>query len=152
MHTCTYFHPPSQSMSFGAFNPFTFQVIISMYDLLTIFLIVLGLFCVGLSLLLCFLCREVPLVVLVKLIWWCWILLTFACLESFWFPCQIWTRVLLHRVFLIVGACFHHFKYIMPHSLLAYRVYVEKSADNLMGVPFYFVIFPLLLLIFYICL
>ena len=64
-------HPPSQSMSFGAFNPFTFEVIISMYDLLTIFLIVLGLFCVGLFLLLCFLCREVPLVVLVKLVWWC---------------------------------------------------------------------------------
>ena len=31
----------------GAFNPFTFKVIINMYDLITIFLIVLGLFSVG---------------------------------------------------------------------------------------------------------
>ena len=43
-----------------AFNPFTFQVIINMYDPNTIFLIVSGLFCVGLFLLLCFLLREVP--------------------------------------------------------------------------------------------
>ena len=145
-------HQASLCRLVGTFNPFTFRVIIDMYDPIAILLIVWGLFCVGLSLLLCFLCREVPLVVLVKLIWWCWILLTFACLESFWFLCQIWTRVLLHRVFLVVGASFHHFKYIMPHSLLAYRVYVEKSADNLMGVPFYFAIFPLLFLIFYVCL
>ena len=47
----------AQSMS-GAFNPFTFKVIIDMYDSITIFLIVLGLFSVGLFLLLCFLPRE----------------------------------------------------------------------------------------------
>ena len=35
------------------------------------FLNVLGLFSVGLSLLLCFLPREVPLAFVVKLIWWC---------------------------------------------------------------------------------
>ena len=39
------------------------------------------------------------------------------------------------------------------HSLVAYRVSVEKSADSLMGVPWYlFVTFPLLILIFYLCL
>ena len=37
---------------------------------------------------------------------------------------------------------------ISSHSLLACRVSVEKSADSLMGVPLYVVIFPLLLLIF----
>ena len=52
----------------------------------------------------CFLFREVPLAIVVKLVWWCWILLIFACLESFWFLHQIWRRVLLGRVFLLVGS------------------------------------------------
>ena len=55
----------------GAFNAFTFKVIINMYDPVTVFLVVLGLFSVGLFLLLCFLPREVPLAFIVKLIWWC---------------------------------------------------------------------------------
>ena len=54
-----------------------------MYDPITVFLFVWGLFSVGLFLLLCFLLREVTLAFVVKLVWWCWILLTFACLESF---------------------------------------------------------------------
>ena len=33
---------------------------------------------VGLFILLCFLPREVPLAIVVKLVCWCWILLTFA--------------------------------------------------------------------------
>ena len=54
-----------------------------MYDPVTIFLIVLGLFCVGLFLLLCFLPREIPLILIVKLIWWYQILLTFAIWKDF---------------------------------------------------------------------
>ena len=54
----------------GAFNPFTVKVIIDMYDSITI-LIGLGLFSVGLFLLLCFLPREVSLAFVVKLVWWC---------------------------------------------------------------------------------
>ena len=46
---------------FGAFSPFTFKVIADMCEPPAIFLIVLGLFCVGLFLLLCLLLREVPL-------------------------------------------------------------------------------------------
>ena len=45
-----------------------------MYDLITVFLIVLHLFSVSLFLLLCFLPGEVPLAFVVKLVWWCWIL------------------------------------------------------------------------------
>ena len=122
-------------------------VIINMYDPITILWIVLGLFCVGLFLLLCFPPRKVPLAFVVKLVWWCWILLTFACLESFWFLHQIWIRVLLGRVFLVVGSS--SFITLKCNSLLACRVSGEKSADSLMGVPLY-VIFPLLLLIFYV--
>ena len=55
----------------GAFNPFTFKVIIDMYDSITVFLTVWGLFSVGLFLLLCSLPREVPLAYVVKLAWWC---------------------------------------------------------------------------------
>ena len=43
---------------------------IDMYDPITIFLILLGLFSVSLSLLLCFLPEEVPLAFVVKLLWW----------------------------------------------------------------------------------
>ena len=43
----------------------------NMYNPTTIFLVALGLFCVGLFLLLCFLPREVPLVFVVKLVRWC---------------------------------------------------------------------------------
>ena len=83
--------------------------IINVYDRITIFLIVLDLFSIGLSLLLCFLPREVTLALVVKLIWWCWILLTFACLERFWFLHQIWRRVLLGRVFLVIGSSLSSF-------------------------------------------
>ena len=70
---------------------------------ITVFLIVLGLFCVGLFLLLCFLPRDVPLAFVVKLAWWYWILFTFACFVSFWFLHHIWTRVLPGGVVLAVG-------------------------------------------------
>ena len=52
----------------GAFNSLTYKVIINMYDPIAIFLIVLGLFSVGLFLLLCFMPREVPLAFVVKLV------------------------------------------------------------------------------------
>ena len=58
-------------LSVGAFNPFTFKVIVNMYDPITILLIVLGLFFVEVFLLLCFLPTEVPLAFVVKLVWWC---------------------------------------------------------------------------------
>ena len=68
------------------------------------FLNCFGLVFVSHFLLLCFLPREVPLAFVVKLIWWCWIILAFAYLECFWFLHQIWTRTLLCRIFFTV--CF----------------------------------------------
>ena len=109
-----------------------------MYDPITIFLIVLGLFLVGLFLFLCFLLREVPLTFVVKFVWWCWIVLIFACLWNFCFLCQIWMTVLLG----ILGKCIlgcRFFPFIILnrsfHSLSVCRVSLEKSVDNLMGVP-----------------
>ena len=66
VRTCICFHLPSLCLLVGAF---TVKVIIHMYDPITIFLIGLSLFCVGL-LLLCFLPREVSLSFVVKVIWW----------------------------------------------------------------------------------
>ena len=121
-------------------NPFTFEVIIDIYDPIPILLIVLGLFCVGLFLLLCFLPGEVILAFVVKLVWCCQILLTFACLKSFWFICQIWMRVLLG----ILGCRFFPFitLNLSCHSLLPCRVSINISADNLMGVPCMLLFFP----------
>ena len=59
----------SASLLVGAFNPLTFKVIIYIYDPITILLIALGLYCVDLFLLLCFLSGEVPLAFVVNLVW-----------------------------------------------------------------------------------
>ena len=66
-----FIHPASLYLLVGAFNPFTFKVMIGMCDPISVFLIVLCLFSIGLFLLLCFLPREVPLALVVKLVWWC---------------------------------------------------------------------------------
>ena len=59
--------PASLCLLVGAFNPFTFKVIIDMYKPITI-LFVLDLFAVGIFLLLRFLLREIPLALVVKLV------------------------------------------------------------------------------------
>jgi len=65
VHTCPCFHPPA-SLYILVFNPFTFKTITDLYNPVTIFLIVLGLFFINLFFLLCFLPREVPLAVVDK--------------------------------------------------------------------------------------
>ena len=82
LHALVFIHAVSICLLVGAFNTFAFKVIINMYDPITIFSIVSG-FSVGLFLLLGFLPKEVPFALVVKLVWWCRILLTFACLENF---------------------------------------------------------------------
>ena len=77
----------------------------------------------------------------VKLVWWYWILLTFACLKSFLFLHKFWKRSLLgswlQPIILVVD--FFHFGTlnISCHSLLACRVSAERSAVKSMGFPFY---------------
>ena len=109
-----------------------------MYDPITIFLIVLVLFLVGLFLSLCFLLREVLLTFVVNFVWWCLIVLIFACLWNFCFLCQVWMTVLLSILSKCILGC-RVFPLITLnrsfHSLLVCRVSLEKSDDNLMGVP-----------------
>ena len=65
------FHPGSLCLLVGAFNPFTFKIIIAIHDPIAIFLFFGVLFSVGLFLPLCFLPRDIILAFVVKLVWWC---------------------------------------------------------------------------------
>ena len=77
VHTCILFYfifficPASLCLCVGEFIPFIFKVVSDMYDPITIFLVVLGLFSVGIFFLLYFLPREFPLVFVVNLAWYC---------------------------------------------------------------------------------
>ena len=65
---CFCIHSVNLYLLVGAFNLFTFKVIIDLYVLIGIFLIVLYLFFVGLSFLSCLLAMQVPLVFIVRLV------------------------------------------------------------------------------------
>ena len=66
-HSHVFIFSASLCLLVGAFNPFTFKVIIDMYDPITNSLIVLGLFSVSLFFV-CFLLREVRLAFAIKLV------------------------------------------------------------------------------------
>ena len=85
----------------------------------------------------CFLPKEVPLAFVVKLVWCCWILLTFACLENFWFLHQMWVSFLMGRVFLVVGSSLSSLEISCAILFWFLKFLLKKSADNLMGVPMY---------------
>ena len=90
-----------QSVSFGAFNPFTFEVIIDIYVPIVILLIVWGWSCRPFFFSsLVFLDYINPFNICCKAGCWYWILLTFACLKSFLFIHQFWMRSLLGTVIL----------------------------------------------------
>ena len=82
-----------------------------------------------------FLNREDPLTFVEELVWWCWILSAFACLYSFWFLLHIWMRSLLGTVTWVVGFSLSSLLSMSCHSLLAWRVSIERSAVILMRIP-----------------
>ena len=85
------------------------------------------------------------------LVWWYWILLTFACLKSFYFSINL--NEILAR-YSNLACRFFPFRTsnISCHSLLACRVSIERSAVKHMGFHCMFLVaFPLLLLIFFLC-
>ena len=96
--SCFCIHSPSLCLLVVAFNPFPFKVIIDIYLPIAIFLVVCSWFCRSFS----FSCTSCTLTFVVKLVWWYWILLTFAFLKSFWFFHQFWMRSLLGTVILVV--------------------------------------------------
>ena len=128
-------HPVRLCLLVGTFNSFTFKIIIKMCDSITVFLIAWSLFSVNLFLFLCFLPREVPLAFVEKLVWCCWILLTFVW-KVFDFSIKTEGESCLVGYSWLPLLPFHHFKYTTPFPL-ACRVSVKKSADSLMRVPLY---------------
>ena len=103
IHAHVFICSASLCLLVGALNPFTLKIITDIYDPIIIFIIVWGAFS---------LCRAFPflfpayrssfticyiagLVVLNSL--------NFGCLESIWLH-QIWRRVLLDRVFLVIDS------------------------------------------------
>ena len=99
--SCFCIHSASLCLLVGAFNPFTFKIIIHIYVPTAIFLIVWGWFCRSLSYFEFLdhissfnICCKAGLVVLN--------LLTFACLKSFLFLHQFWMRSLPGTVILVV--------------------------------------------------
>ena len=75
---------------------------------------------------LCFLSREHSLVFVEELFWWCWMLWALACLESFWFFPYIWMSSLLGTVICIVSFPFFITLGMSCHSLVAWRVSIER--------------------------
>ena len=70
--SCFCVHSPSLCLFVGPLNPFTFKVIVDLYVPVAIFLVVLSLFFRYFKFFfwLCFLPREVPLVLVVNLVLW----------------------------------------------------------------------------------
>ena len=115
--SCFLIHSASLCLLVEAFNPLTFQ-------LTTIYLYChfnhFGFAFVYLVLLLSFLPREAPLVFVVKLVWWCWILLVLLIYKVLISPLNL--RALLGRVFLVVGFPLSSFKCILsfPSALQSF--------------------------------
>ena len=135
IHAQVFIYPVSLRLLVGAFDSFTFKVIINMYHPIIIFLIVLGLFFVGLFLVLFpaqsssfSICCKAGLVVLNSL--------KFCLSGKLLISLSNQRRVSLGRVH---GCRFFPFIALNMscHSLLVCRVSVEKSADSLMGVLSY---------------
>ena len=81
-----------------------------------------------------FLLREVPLTFLIKPIYWCWTFRFCLSVNSLSLL-QIWMIALPGRVFLVIGFFpLIHFEYHATPFWPA-KFLLEKSADNLMGVP-----------------
>ena len=78
------------------------------------------------------------------LLWGCWILSSFACLYRCWFLLHIWNQTLAQysnlgrRLFSFISLT------MSCHSLLAWRISIERSAVSLMGIPLFIICcFPL---------
>ena len=104
------------------------------------------------TLFLCFLSREESLAFVGELVWWCWILSAFACLESFWFLLHIWMRSLLGTVIWAVGYFLSSLEVCLAILSWPEEFLLKDQLLSLWESPcVLFVVFPLLLLIFVLC-
>ena len=93
--------------------------------------------------------KEVPLLFLVRLIWWWWIPLAFDCLEDSFSLIQFWTITLLDRVFLIGRFYFLSGLWICHATLFGAAKFLLKTCWQSLGFPrTWKAVFLLLILIF----
>ena len=85
----------------------------------------------------CSMCTWKEGLFFVKLVWWYWILLTFACLKSFLLLHQFWMRSLPCTVILVIDFFLSNTLNISCHSFLAFKVSAERPAVKHMGFPLY---------------
>ena len=111
--SCFLIHSALLCVLIGAFNPFTFKVIIDMYLFIVIFFLPVFL---SLSLFLPFL-KAVPVASLAELVWWRYILLDFFFVSEspylafylVWEPCWVkWSW--------LQASSFHYLEYFLPFS------------------------------------
>ena len=112
------------------------------------------LYCFGVHFYKCFLCflsREDLLAFVEELVWWCWILR--FCLSVKLLISSSYLNEIISRYSNLGYSFFSFIPLNMSwHSLLAWRVSIERSAGILTGIPLVlFVVFPLLLLVFVLC-
>ena len=94
--------------------------------------------------------RVVPLTFLLRLVWWCWTLLAFACLWNFWSLHQMWMKALPGRLFLVVGFCLSSLQIYHVTPFWPPEVLLKSHLIALWGFLFMlFFAFPFLLLIFF---
>ena len=133
--SCFCIHSASLCLLAGAFNPFTFKVVIDIYVPIAIFLIVWGWFHRS-SVLSLSIDYIFPLTFVVNLVWWYWIFLTCLSVKPSISP-SILNKILagysnLHCRFFPFSTLTVSF-----HSLLACRVSAERSAVKHIGFPLY---------------
>ena len=83
---------------------------------------------------LCFMSRKDPLPFVEELVWWCWILSALACVKLLFLPSYLNETLAGYsnlgcRFFFIITLS------MSCHSLLTWRVFIERSAVILMGIP-----------------
>ena len=132
--------------------------LIDTYVPIAIFLIVWGWFCRSFFIC-CITWLYKSFTFVVKLICWCRTLLIFACLKSFLFLHQFWMISLLGIVILVI-VCFFVFCFVFPlsalniscHSLWPAEFLLKDQLLSVWGFPcMLLVAFPLLLLVFFLC-
>ena len=101
---------------------------------------------------LCFMSRVDSSAFVEELVWWCWILSAFACLQSFWFILHIWMRSLLGIVIWAVGYLLSSLEVCLAIPSWPEEFLLKDQLLSLWGSPcMLFVAFPLLLLMFAFC-
>ena len=149
--SCFCFHSASLCVLVGAFNPFTFKVIIDIYVPIAIFLIVWGSFYRSFSSIVFldhispfYICCKASLVVLNSL--------NFCLSENFLFLHQFWMRSLLGTVILVVYFSLSVLQIYPAIPFWPAEFLLKDQPLSIWGFPYMLLVSsPLLILIFFLC-